>query len=266
MFSALLSVILVVNELMASNAGQEISPAINFDSWIELYNPSDQAVSLAGCYLSDNSQNLKLWQMPNDMGEVSAKGFKVVWLGSNDLKSNQAPFKLDCDGGTIYLSDKNGTLITKQSYPEALSRTSWARKTDGGEEWGWTADYTPGMSNATAKFAEKRLAAPVVDKGSTLFKNNIKVKVDIPEGAHLMYTTDGSLPAAPVEGEVVIPWKQQVKNGDCEDTDVSCLQYKNGEGNSITKKITDGAGANDSRGIKHVENQHTLSFQHEGTC
>ena len=67
MFSALLSVILVVNELMASNAGQEISPAINFDSWIELYNPSDQAVSLAGCYLSDNSQNLKLWQMPNDM-------------------------------------------------------------------------------------------------------------------------------------------------------------------------------------------------------
>ena len=250
MFSALLSVILVVNELMASNAGQEISPAINFDSWIELYNPSDQAVSLAGCYLSDNSQNLKLWQMPNDMGEVPAKGFKVVWLGSNDLKSNQAPFKLDCDGGTIYLSDKNGTLITKQEYPEALSRTSWARKTDGGEEWGWTADYTPGMSNATAKFAEKRLAAPVVDKGSTLFKSNIKVKVDIPEGTHLMYTTDGSLPAAPVEGEVVIPWKQQVKNGDCEDTDVSCLQYKNGDGNSITKKITDGAGANDSRGIK----------------
>ena len=48
MFSALLSVILIINELMASNAGIVMSPATNFDSWIELYNPSGQAVSLAG--------------------------------------------------------------------------------------------------------------------------------------------------------------------------------------------------------------------------
>ena len=65
-----------------------------------------------------------------------------------------------------------------------------------------------------------------------------------------MYTLDGSLPKAPVEGEVVVPWQQQVKNGDCEGTDVSCLQYKNGESSSIVKKITAGVGTNDSRGIK----------------
>ena len=247
MFSALLSVILVVNELMASNAGQEISPAINFDSWIELYNPSDQAVSLAGCYLSDNNQNLKLWQMPNDMGEVPAKGFKVVWLGSNDIKSNQAPFKLDCDGGTIYLSDKNGTLITSQEYPEALSRTSYARTTDGGEDWGWTANATPGRSNKTAVFAKKRLAAPVIDKGSTLFKSNIKVKVDIPEGTRLAYTTNGSLPVNPND---LTPWQNEVKNGDCEDSDASNLVSKNGESSSTVKKITDGVGVEGSRGIQ----------------
>ena len=259
MFSALLSVILVVNELMASNAGQEISPAINFDSWIELYNPSDQAVSLAGCYLSDNSQNLKLWQMPNDMGEVPAKGFKVVWLGSNDLKSNQAPFKLDCDGGTIYLSDKNGTLITKQEYPEALSRTAYARTTDGGEEWSWTANATPGRSNKTSVFAEKRLAAPVVDKGSTLFKSNIKVKVDIPEGTRLAYTTNGSLPVNPND---LTPWQNEVKNGDCEDSDASNLVSKNGESTSTVKKITDGVGVDGSRGIKvHAVSNATKASQ-----
>ena len=196
MWSSLLSIILVVNELMASNAGEVMSPAINFDSWIELYNPGDQAVNIGGMYLSNNADNPTLWQMPQDMGTIPAKGFRVVWLGSNDIKDNQAPFKLDCDGGTIYLSDNKGELITSQTYPEAISHTAWARKTDGGDDWGWTADATPGATNATAVFADKRLPAPVVDQGSQLFSGTLKVKIEVPEGATLRYTTNGSLPTA----------------------------------------------------------------------
>ena len=196
MWSSLFSVILVINELMASNAGEVMSPAINFDSWIELYNPSDQAVNLGGMYLSDDAQNPMKWQMPDNMGSVPAKGFKVVWLGSNDIKNNQAPFKLDCDGSTIYLSDSKGELITSLTYPEALSRTAWARKTDGGDDWGWTAQPTPEATNATATFPDKRLAAPVVDQGSQLFSNTLKIKVEIPKGATLRYTINGSMPTA----------------------------------------------------------------------
>lgn len=196
MWSTLLSVILIVNELMASNAGEVMSPATNFDSWIELYNPGDEEVNLSGMYLSNTDENLQLWKMPSDVGTVPVKGFKVVWLGSNDIKNNQAPFKLDCDGGTIYLSNKNGNLIVSQDYPEAMSRTSYARKTDGGEDWGWTAMATPGTTNATAVFADNRLPEPIVDQGSQLFKNSLEIKVDIPEGTTLMYTTDGSVPAA----------------------------------------------------------------------
>ena len=194
MWSSLLSIILVINEIMASNAGEVMSPAINFDSWIELYNPGDQIVNIGGMYLSYDPDNLTMWQMPSDIGAIPAKGFKVIWLGSNDIKSNQAPFKLLCDGSTIYLSDKKGQLITSQTYPEAMSRTSWARKTDGGDEWGWTAQPTPGTTNTTAEFADKRLPAPVVYQGSQLFRNSLIVKVDIPEGTTLRYTTDGSMP------------------------------------------------------------------------
>ena len=118
MWSTLLSVILVVNELMASNAGEVMSPATNFDSWIELYNPGDEDINLTGMYLSINADNLMMWKIPSGTGTVPAKGFKVVWLGSNDIKSNQAPFKLDCDGGTIYLSDTNGELVMSQDYSE----------------------------------------------------------------------------------------------------------------------------------------------------
>ena len=189
---------LVINEVMASNAGVVMSPATNFDSWIELYNPNTTAINLAGMYLSDDGGNLTRWKMPSNMGSVPAKGFKVVWLGSDDIKSDQAPFKLDCDGGTICLSNKNGQLITSVEYPAAMSRTAWARTTDGGDTWGWTATPTPGATNTTSTFASQRLAAPVVSVGSQLITGSLSFHVDIPEGATLMYTTDGSMPTSTV--------------------------------------------------------------------
>lgn len=198
MWTSILSVIVVINELMASNAGSVMSPATNFDSWLEFYNPSNQNVNLAGMYLCDDADHS--WQMPSNIGSIPAKGYKVVWMGSSDIKSNQAPFKLDCDGGTIILKDKNGTVVDNLQYPSSMSRTAYARTTDGGSDWGWTSTPTPEASNSTAIFASERLDAPVVDKGSTIFKNSLSVKVTIPEGARLMYTTDGSLPAAPKSG------------------------------------------------------------------
>jgi len=198
MWTSILSVIVVINELMASNAGSVMSPATNFDSWVEFYNPSNQNVNLAGMYLCDDADHS--WQMPSNIGSIPAKGYKVVWMGSSDIKSNQAPFKLDCDGGTIILKDKNGTVVDNLQYPSSMSRTAYARTTDGGSDWGWTSTPTPEASNSTAIFASERLDAPVVDKGSTIFKNSLSVKVTIPEGARLMYTTDGSLPAAPKSG------------------------------------------------------------------
>ena len=242
---------LVINELMASNAGMVMSPAINFDSWIELHNTTDKSINLAGMYLSNDKNNLTLWQMPSDVGSVPAKGFLVVWLGSDDIKSNQAPFKLDCDGGTIYLSDKNGQLVTSEVYPEAKSRTAYARTTDNGDSWGWTSTPTPGETNITAIFASQRLDAPVVNLGSQLFSGSLNVKVDIPEGATLMYTTDGSLPTAPkVADEGVSPWIDYVQNGDSEGPECVSLLSRDADDNNTKARIVDGAGYNNSRGIK----------------
>ena len=194
MLSLLLSIGLIINEVMASNVDGTMSPATNFDSWIELYNPTATDIALAGMRLSDGTT---VWTMPADMGTVAAGGFKVVWLGSNDIKPNQAPFKLDCDGGTIMLSDADGKMVASADYPEALSRTSWARTTDGGDRWAWTDQSTPGSGNASATFPDGgRLDAPAVDTDSRLFSGAVDVNVTIPEGCTLHYTTDGSLPTA----------------------------------------------------------------------
>ncbi|MBR5326547.1 MAG: CotH kinase family protein [Prevotella sp.] len=249
MISFLLSAIVVINELMAANVGDVISPAINFDSWIELYNPSDEDVSVVGMYLSDDVNNLKRWEIPH--GTVPAKGYLVLWLGSDQIDDWQAPFKLDCDGGTICLSDASGNLIASEDYPKAISHTAYARKTDGGDEWDWTATPTPGETNATAKFANQQLAAPKVSDGSKLFTGSLNISVDIPAGAHLMYTTDGSLPSAPVDpGTVASPWKEYVVNGNCEGSQTASLSYRDPDHSKDVTDITDGVGFKNTRGIK----------------
>ena len=260
MHTALLSAVLVINELMAGNAGVVMSPATNFDSWIEIYNPGDEAVDLGGMYLSNDANDLKQWQLPSIIGKVPAKGFKVLWLGSNDIVITNAPFRLGCDGGTICLSDRQGNLVVSQDYPASMSRSSYARTTDGGENWGWTADVTPGTSNAMAHFANNYLEVPQVSVGSCLFDKIFSFNVEIPEGAILMYTTDGSMPMSTVEesaaldtpaDEPVNEWTEWVVNGDCEGDDAQCFFCKDGDAHGkVYNAITDGVGVNGSRGIK----------------
>lgn len=185
---------LVINEIMASNVDEFVSPAFNFDGWLELYNPTDKPVKLSGLYLSDNASNLKQWHMPSGVGVVPAHGYKVIWLGSNDVSPLCAPFDLDVDGGTIFLSDEDGKQILSQSYPQAYERVSYARTKDGGSEWNFSGTPSPGKSNANGNFASSQLAAPVVDLPSQLFTGQLTVNVAIPAGCTLRYTTDGSLP------------------------------------------------------------------------
>lgn len=157
-----------------------VSPAYNFDGWVEIYNPTDEAAGLAGLYLSDNTTNLKQWRMPNTIRVIPAKGFRLLWLDSNEVNANNATFKLDTDGGTLYVSDANGNLITSATFPACKERVSYARTTDAGDTWAETAYPTPGYTNVKSTFSTSQLAAPVVDQGSQLFSSSLSVQVTIP--------------------------------------------------------------------------------------
>lgn len=185
---------LIINEVMAANVDQFISPAYNFDGWMELYNPTGKSVELAGLYLSDDATNLQQWRTPATMGVVPAHGFATVWFDSNALNGNQAPFKLDMDGGTIIVSNADGDILAQATYPEAMERVSYARTTDGGPQWQLTDTPTPAATNAGASYAAKQLDAPVADKASCLFTGQMAIHVTIPTGTTLRYTTDGTLP------------------------------------------------------------------------
>lgn len=185
---------LVINEIMASNVDEFVSPAFQFDGWIELYNPTDNAVGLNNLWFSDDATNKKKWRAPIDMGTIAAKGYKVVWMDSNKLCHTNVNLKLKVDGGQLFISDNNGNIVCEASYPESMERISYARTTDGGEDWANTDTPTPGKANTTATFGTAQLEAPIVKEGSTIFKSSMTVNVEIPTGCTLRYTTDGTLP------------------------------------------------------------------------
>ena len=193
---------LQVNEVMAANVDMFVDPSWNYGGWLELYNPTDKYVSVGGYWASDDKENLKKARIHESIGGVPAKGYATLWFDHAETRKDvgenwvntQLDMKLDCEGGTIYISDNEGNIVVEQTYPPAVMRCSYARREDGGNEWAFSSTPTPGAANVGMTFANEQLPEPMVSQPGCLFTGSIKVKVDIPEGATLRYTTDGSTP------------------------------------------------------------------------
>lgn len=194
-----------INEIQVANIDRFIDNSYNYGAWIELYNTSDSLCSLNKARIrhTDADGVVESYDLNSGHGGIKGNEFVNLWFDHNGNdgiyggKSHlQIPFKLDTEGGIIELLNTEGEVVDAVVYPSAIARCAYARKIDGKGEWGWTAHATPGSSNAGVKFAEERLQPPVVSREGTLFANSVSFNVEIPEGAKLIYTTDGSTPTA----------------------------------------------------------------------
>ena len=185
---------LIINEVMASNVDTEMSPACNFDGWIELYNPTSDDISLGGCCLTDSGTPGQAWILPEALGVVKANGWKRIWMGSNGIRKTQSAIKLSPEGGKLTLTTRDGKTIDSVTYPMAIGRCSWARKTDGEREWGFTADPTPDATNTTSEYATQQLPDPEVTPDGQLFDGQLLVMVNMPTGTVVRYTLDNTTP------------------------------------------------------------------------
>ena len=186
----------VFNEVCAANIDQWVDPSFNYGGWVELYNPSSQAVDVTGWYLSDDASR-PLKARINQTMSVPAGGYVTLWMDHYHKKygAKMLDMKLDADGGTLYLSDANGQLVASLEYPVAVARCSWARVCDSCDSWNYCSAPTPDQTNAGAPMADLRLEAPLVEGESQLFASGtVEYTVQIPEGCTLRYTTDGSAP------------------------------------------------------------------------
>ena len=196
---------LVINELMQSNVETIMDDITEFpDSWVELYNPTDETVNLQDYKIGTKDKANKAWQLPNKT--VGPKGYIVIYCDKEGLVDNRlhTDFRLESgNGGKLYLF-KGSDIVDRLEGMAAMPApdVAYGRETDGSETWGYELTPTPGAQNEGGIVdATHILGAPVFDHlGQVVQSNRIRLKIDVPEGSPegtvVRYTTDGSEPTA----------------------------------------------------------------------
>jgi len=86
--------------------------AVENGGWLELHNPTDTAISCKGMYLSNNQENMYLWQMPS----VIIREGQTVRIRANSnstcavLKIMTTNFNFT-HGDTLYLTTAAGEIL-----------------------------------------------------------------------------------------------------------------------------------------------------------
>ena len=134
---------LVINEFLASNDSTAADQDGEYDDWIELYNNTDDVISLAGYFMSDDGNDLTQWAFPDTV--IAANGYLIIWA-DNDVEQGglHANFKLSASGESIYLVNSGGNVIDEIIFDEQTSDISFGRYPNGTGDF---MEMTPSFTN-----------------------------------------------------------------------------------------------------------------------
>ena len=194
---------LKINEIMQSNVETILDDIHEFpDSWVELYNPSDATINLKDYKICNKNKEKKAWQLPDK--SIAPKGYAIIYCDKEGLENKRlhTDFRLESGKGcTVYLF-KDKEVV--DSLPADMKKmpapdVAFGRKTDGADEWGYQLTPTPGKANC-GKTTKNILGAPVFSENGRVSNTALNLTLSLPEGtpdgAYIVYTTDGSEPKA----------------------------------------------------------------------
>ena len=94
----------VINEVLANNASFE-EPDGSKPDWVELYNPSTNAVDLGDMSLTDSPPVRRRWVFPAGTILPAQSFLKVRFDGDLPASATNTGFGLKANGGSVYLVD-----------------------------------------------------------------------------------------------------------------------------------------------------------------
>lgn len=165
--------------------------------WVEIYNSTGSAVSLAGYGISNNPKNPAKWVFP-DISIEPGEYLLLYATGSADKaqkKNLKLNFCISSTGETLFFFDPNGKLIDKLSAGRMKSGQSYGR--DGSDNRFYYAEPTPGAQNGKGYEGITQLPAFSVTPG--IYDNAVTVAITAGEGETIRYTTDCTTPNASSE-------------------------------------------------------------------
>lgn len=136
-----------INEVLRKNRYSIIDSYGNRGKWVELYNHTDQTVSLSGYYLSDEEDDPFKWALPDT--QIAGYGYLIIFLSGAESTDTEihAPFSLGSDEHYLILTKREGLRQDIMEVPNGLADDVSVGRADDGSLRYYTKP-TPGYSNA----------------------------------------------------------------------------------------------------------------------
>ncbi len=185
-----------INEIVADNQYSLEDGYGEAPDWIELRNPANTAVDMAGYGLSDNPAAPWKWRFPSviipphGILMVFASGRKEAVDPAGGLHTN---FRLRKEGGALVLTAPDGTVADSlAAYPELDTDLAYGRDLDG--RWCFL-EPTPRALNLAPAY-EGWLRPLVFSHSRGFHQTNFTLTLsNVNAGAQVYYSTNGAAPA-----------------------------------------------------------------------
>lgn len=172
----------VINEFLADNETGETDEAGEIEDWLELYNNTDQPISLLGLYLTDDPADRNKWGFPANTS-IPAHDFLIVWLDDEAIDGPfHANFKLSADGETVMLSNGASLVLDSVSFGQQLPDLTFGRYPNGTGNF----TYMPPTFNAvnsTSVSAAEPYDLLHIQVYPNPVSDRLSVRSDVPIGA-----------------------------------------------------------------------------------
>ena len=144
----------VINELMASNTRTAKNPQGKYADWVEIHNPTQEALDLSGVYVTDTDRSPRKWQFAKGT-VVQAGGYLVLWADEDGKATDglHLNFKLSSKGEDIYLvdSDERGNAVLDHiRFEKQTDDVAFGRDPQKPDEW-VPLFATPGDKNRVSE-------------------------------------------------------------------------------------------------------------------
>ncbi len=120
---------LQISEVMTANRSTLLNQNRQFCDWVEIYNSGNEAVSLAGLYLSNDPADRMKWQFPDITLQAGQR--TVICCSGAGSAPSEADFSLPRQGCTVILSGSVGNVIDQVEVPRMGEDRSWALQSNG---------------------------------------------------------------------------------------------------------------------------------------
>ncbi|MFM7100872.1 MAG: lamin tail domain-containing protein, partial [Verrucomicrobiota bacterium] len=185
-----------LDELVAANRFSLDTGAGGAADWIELRNPGDRPVDLAGWSLSDDPARPRKWTFPGWILEPHQSRLVLASGSDRGLDAQghlHVGFRLDRDGGTLLLvpPGASGEPLQQVTYPALGDDLAYGRDPAG--HWRML-DPTPGRPNLAAAY-EGWMRAPAWSHPRGFQDQPFRLLLTAPDaGATILYSTNGTEP------------------------------------------------------------------------